>query len=41
MSNIKNRNINQYKQTSLITLHSTYTNIQALYFAGSNHGSEY
>lgn len=41
MSNINNMNINKYKQTSSITLYYTYTNIQALHFAGSNHGSEY
>lgn len=41
MSNINDMNINKYKQTSSITLYYTYTNIQALHFAGSNHGSEY
>lgn len=43
MSNITNMNINKYKKkkTSSITLYYTYTNIQALHFAGSNHGSEY
>lgn len=42
MSNITNMNINKYKKKpSSITLYYTYTNIQALHFAGSNHGSEY